>query len=127
MEEFRYKAFTGQKYPLTFSAYQTLPVDLNGDGIHELVKKSDGGMSLIIDGRGKVLGKLTGSAVIASKLINHPGEQLLCYSSDGTLRIWADSNAKDSADALQRYNNPFYKASQALTASGANKILLGGL
>jgi len=127
MEEFSYKAFTGQKYPLPFSTYKTLPVDLNGDGIHELAKSSDGEISLIIDGRGKVLGKVTGSAVIASKFIDHPGEQLLCYTSDGTLRIWADENAKDSPDAIQRYNNPFYKASQALTATGSNRILLGGL
>ena len=127
MEEFSYKALTGEKYPLPFSTYKTLPVDLNGDGIHELVKKSDGEMSLIIDRRGKVLGKFKGSVVMASKFLDHPGEQLLCYSPDGTLRILADANAKDNADAIRRYNNPFYKASQALTASGSNKILLGGL
>ncbi|MHC4396508.1 MAG: hypothetical protein ACYS1A_12715 [Planctomycetota bacterium] len=127
MEEFSYKALTGEKYPLRFSTYKTLPVDLNGDGIHELVKGADKGMSLIIDGQGKVLGKFKGSVVMASKLIDHPGEQLLCYRPDGMLRILADANAKDNADALWRYNNPFYKASQALTASGSNRILLGGL
>ena len=127
VEEFTYKALTGQKYPLPFSVFNTLPVDLNGDGIHELVRREDDGTSTVIDRLGRILAKFDGRVVVLSKIIDHPGEQLLCYSPDGTLRILADVNAKDSPEALQRYNHPFYKKSQALTASGSNRNLLGGL
>gem|GEM_PF-6710799 len=74
-----------------------------------------------------MIAKIGGGAVLASKFIDHPGEQVLCFYPDGTLRIWADLNAKDSPEALARYNNPFYKATQRLTATGSKRANLGGL
>ncbi len=59
--------------------------------------------------------------------MNLPGEQILYYYPDGTIKIWADRNAKDSKIALKRYRSPYYMLAQKLTASGANKVNLGGL
>ncbi len=38
VEEFTYETLTGRKYELPFSVFCTLPVDLNGNGVHELVR-----------------------------------------------------------------------------------------
>lgn len=126
-EEFTYNVFTGQKYKLPYSVFCTLPVDLNGDGIHELVRGLAEGDGKVLDRDGRVIGSIDGSVAIASKFMDHPGEQILSYSHDGTIRIWADRNARDSSVALKRYKHPFYKANQRLTATGYNIVNLGGL
>ena len=126
-EEFMYKAFTGEKYSLPYSVFCTLPVDLNGDGVHELVRGLAEGNGEVIDRKGRVIGNIDGSAAIASKFMDHPGEQILSYGRDGIIRVWADRNAKDSIQALERYKHPFYKANQRLTATGYNVVNLGGL
>lgn len=126
-EEFSFDALSGQVHGLGFSTYRTLPVDLNGDGLHELVRGLPGGEGEVLDGKGNVLGKVGGTVALASKFVNHPGEQVLCYRPDGLIRIFADTNAEDSAAAVWRYNHPFYKANQRLTSSGANLSVLGGL
>jgi len=64
---------------------------------------------------------------MASKFLDLPGEQLLAYAPDGTLRIWADRNAEDSPAALARYAHPFYRTNQRLTAVGYNLINLAGI
>jgi hypothetical protein len=114
-------------HPLPFSVFGTLPVDLNGDGIHELVRGLAQGNGEILDNKGQIVGNINGSAAIASKLLNHPGEQILCYRSDGTVCVWADRKAEDSQEALKRYSHPFYKANQKLTATGYNIVNLGGI
>ncbi len=126
-EEFTYKTFIGEKCQLPYSIFCTLPVDLNGDGVHELVRGLAEGNGEVIDKKGRVLGNIDGSAAIASKFMDHPGEQILSYGRDGIIRVWADRNAKDSIQALERYKHPFYKANQRLTATGYNIVNLGGL
>jgi hypothetical protein len=64
---------------------------------------------------------------MASKFMDRPGEQILCYYPDGTIRIWADRNAQDSPLAKARYDHRFYRANQKLTATGYNVINLGGI
>jgi hypothetical protein len=49
------------------------------------------------------------------------------FTESGTVRIWRDTNAHDSAAALRRYAHPFYRANVALTATASNHINLGGL
>jgi hypothetical protein len=127
VEEFTYDALTGKEHPLAFSVFGTLPVDLNGDGVHELVRGLAEGNGDVLDNKGRIIGNINGSAAIASKLLDHPGEQILCYQPDGTVRIWADRNAVDTPEALKRYKNPFYKANQKLTATGYNIINLAGI
>ena len=127
VEEFTYDALTGKEHPPDFSVFSTLPVDLNGDGLHELFRGLAEGNGEVIDDKGQVIGNINGKAVIASKLLNHPGEQILCYRPDGTVRIWADRYAADTADARKRYSHRFYKANQKLTATGYNIVNLGGL
>lgn len=127
VEEFTYEALSGQAHPLPFSVFGTLPVDLNGDGIHELVRGLAQGNGEIFDNRGRIIGHVEGSTAIASKLLDHPGEQILCCRSDGTVCIWADRKAEDSQEALNRYSHPFYKANQKLTATGYNIVNLGGI
>jgi hypothetical protein len=128
--EYAYNAFTGERVKLNFNAYNTVPVDLDGDGYHEfacaLGEQADRKIYHI---SGKVIGDLGEDAYLAmaSKFMDLPGEQILCYYPDGTVRIWADKNAKDSKEALKRYNSPYYKLSQKLTASGYNMVNLGGL
>lgn len=122
VEEFLYNPYTGEPRKLPFSAYESLPVDVDGDGFHELVK---GGQ--VLDRNGKVLGSYAGSVAMASKFFDLPGEQLLTWTTDGTVRIWSDPAARDSDRARARYAHPFYRANQRLSATGANHINLGGL
>jgi hypothetical protein len=127
VEEFTYDAFTGRKRKLSFSVFCTLPVDLNGDGVHELVRGIAEGDGSVIDRTGKVIGNVAGHVAMASKFMDRPGEQLLCYDPDGTIRIWADRNASDTKAAQARYTHPFYRANQRLTATGYNMVNLGGI
>jgi hypothetical protein len=127
VEEFTYDALTGREHKLPFSVFSTLPVDLDGDGLHELVRGLAEGDGAVLDRGGKVVGQLGGHIALASKFLDRPGEQVLCYYPDGTLRIWADRNAQDSEAARARYAHPFYRANQRLTATGSNGINLGGL
>lgn len=110
-----------------FKVYTTIPVDLNGDGIHELVKGYFEGDGTLIDNKGKVIGNIGGHSAMASKFTSLPGEQILSYSNDGKIIIWADMNARDSKQAKARYANPFYKINQRQTGNGYNLFGVGGI
>jgi hypothetical protein len=127
VEEFTYEPFTGERIDLPFSVFCTLPVDLNGDGRHELVRGIAEGDGAVIDRAGRAIGKVGGHVAMASKFMDHPGEQILCYYADGTIRVWADRNAKDTPAARARYSHPFYQANRRLTATGYNLVNLGGI
>lgn len=125
--EYTYEAISGKKIDLGFNVYTTIPVDLNGDGIHELVKGYFEGDGTVIDNSGKVLGNVGGLTAMASKFTSLPGEQILSYSKDGKIIIWADINAKDNNAAKRRYNHPYYKVNQYQTGNGYNLFTLGGI
>jgi hypothetical protein len=127
IEEFTYRPFTGEQIDLGFSVYTTIPIDLNGDGIHELVKGYFEGDGTVLDRSGRVLGNIDGLSAMASKFIDHPGEQILSYAHDGRVRIWVDRNAHDTDAAKRRYNHLFYRTNQRLTACGYNLFNLGGI
>jgi len=112
---------------MNFSVYTSIPVDLNGDGIHELVKGYFEGDGTVLDRKGKVLGNIGGLSAMNSKFTSFPGEQILSYSKDGIIRIWADKNAEDNNRAKARYNNPFYTTNQKQTGNGYNLFTLGGI
>lgn len=126
-EEFTYDALSGQPVSLPFSVYRTMPVDLNGDGCHELVRGLPGGDGEVLDRDGTVVGTVGGTVAMASRFLDLPAEQLLVYYPDGTARFWLDRNAAASPHALERYRHPFYEANQRLTAVGYNLCNLGGL
>lgn len=121
-----FDAATGKPFTLAFDPYTTIPVDLNGDGIHELVKGYFEGDGTVYDRTGKVLGQIGGLAAMCSKFTQRPGEQILSYSKDGHVRIWADVNAKDTPAAIKRYQDRFYYTNQRMTACGYNLFTLGG-
>jgi hypothetical protein len=126
-EQFSWDARTGEPLELPFNAYRTIPVDLDGDGRHEIVRGQPSGDGEVWDRHGERVGNVDGAVAMASKLLDLPGEQLLSYAEDGTVRLWTDRNAVDSPEALARYAHPFYRTNQRLTAVGYNLINLGGI
>lgn len=127
LEELCFDTLTGEEVRLPFETYRTLPVDINGDGWHELLSGEDVGNAVVLDRHGKLLGTLGGRAACLAKLLDHPGEQVLCHYDDGTVRIWADRNAQDSPPARSRYDHPLYEANRRLFANGYNLTALTGL
>ncbi len=129
-DAFIYDTFSGKRIDPPYPVFSTLPVDLNGDGIHELIcavgEQGDGNF---YDNKGNILGKAGKEAhvAMASKFLDLPGEQVLLYFPDGRIQIWADKNAKDNKRAKARYASSFYKVNQKLTAAGYNIVNLGGL
>ena len=126
-EQFAWDARTGAPMELPFNGYKTIPVDLDGDGFHEIVRGAPSGDGEVLTGAGERIGSVGGAVAIAAKLLDAPGEQLLSYHEDGGVRIWADRNAEDSAVASERYVSPLYRANRKLTGSGYNLNALAGL
>jgi hypothetical protein len=127
VEEFAWDAVTGEEKKLPFSTYRTVPVDLNGDGVHELIRGLPGGNGEILNAKGQAVAKVEGTLAMASKLLNVPGEQVMMYQTNGIVYIYADDNARDTVRGRERYAHPLYKANQRVTAVGYNLINLGGL
>ena len=128
IDEFAFDTLSGKPLVLPFAIYQTLPVDLDGNGRHELVRGIPGSEGEVLDGDGKVLGNIgPATTAMLSKFTDLPGEQILAYYEDGEVRVWADRDAEDSPPALARYAHPLYAANQRLTSVGYNHISLAGL
>ena len=125
--EFAFEALTGQPVKLPFSIADTAPVDIDGDGLHEIISGMIGGDAQIIDRQGNVLKTIGGRIAMASKLLNRPGEQLLTYYPNGDVKIWLDVNAEDSPQALKRYANPFYDANRRFPTKESIICILGGI
>ncbi len=127
---YNYNADNGQRIELPFNPYNVVPVDPDGDGYHEFARcEGEQADRKIYDLAGTELAFLGENVylALASKFMDLPGEQLLTYHPDGSIKIWGDKNAVDSETARQRYNNPYYRAAERLSAVGYNKINLGGL
>jgi hypothetical protein len=118
---------TGRPRKLPFSVYGTLPVDLNGDGLHEIVRGQASSDGEVLDRHGNMIGTTGGPVALVCKFTDLPGEQMLSYHEDGTVRVWADVSAEDSDAALARYAHPFYAANRRLSATGYNLQVLGGI
>ncbi len=128
IEPFTFQAFTGEPVDLGFNPYTTIPVDLDGDGIHELVRGYFEGDGLVLDREGHELGSINGLAAMCCKFLDLPGEQILAYSHEtGVITGWGDKNAVDSPAAEKRYARSFYDLNKRLTAVGYNLFNLGGL
>jgi len=135
--EFLYD-MSGHVLDLPFPLSDATPVDVNGDGLHELVCRADrrhrnsslkgsrGG--LVLDRHGHEVGRVEGHPGVLpkSKLLDCPGEQIMTHDA-GTIRIYGCPGATDAPEALARYAHPYYKSCQRLTAVGYNWRNLGGL
>jgi len=122
-EIFAYDALNGTEYSLPFDAYGTIPVDLNGDGRHEIVRGLPVGDNPgeVLDRFGNNVGTVPGYVAMARKFADLPGEQMLVYNSQGVVSLIGDKNAEDSQSAKNRYSSPFYRTCRE------GGILLGGL
>lgn len=127
MTEYCFDALTGEPVDLPFTTYRTLPVDVDGDGLHELVRGRASGSGEVLDRSGNVIADLGGPVALACKVADLPGEQLLSYHADGTVRLWADANARDTPEALRRYRHPAYDTLRRLLSTGYNLPVLGGV
>lgn len=127
IEEFAFDLADGAPVELGFSSYRTIPVDVDGDGLHELVRGLPGGDGELLDGAGRSLGNVGGPVALACKVNAVAGEQLLAYTPDGRLILWHDAGAADSHAAIARYTHPFYGANRRLMATGSNLPVLGGV
>ncbi len=127
VEEFVFDAVTGEPKTLPFAVFRTVPVDLNGDGVHELVYGGPGASGDVIDAKGNRWGNVGGTVALAARILDYPGEHVVAFDKAGTVRIWRDLDARDTSQSLRRYRHPFYKANTRLTASGSNHVILGGL
>jgi hypothetical protein len=67
-------------------------VDLDGDGVHELVYGIPGQDGRVIDRLGAELGPTGGSVALRGSFTSRPGEQVLTYQPDGTLQVWGDAD-----------------------------------
>lgn len=129
MSEYAWNVWTGDEREFDFPVYSAFPVDLDGDGTHELVYRMFGREGRVIDHDGTELGNVDENIAHCqpSKFINHPGEQIVTYTTDGTVRIWGDRNAQDGTVARKRYDHPYYRKAQRLSAVGYNMRNVGGL
>lgn len=128
----------GNQLEFPFVMDGATPVDINGDGYHELVYRDEHPFrnnqgigkrnGLVVDRHGNEIGRVKGSPgnLPRSKLLDCPGEQIMTYEA-GTIRLFGCPDAIDSDEAKARYAHPYYKACQRLTAVGYNWRNLGGL
>lgn len=116
--EYHFDALTGNEVKLPYSLGGKRPVDINGDGYHELIYKS-GETSVIINRKGDEIAVLEGGVILSGKLVDLPGEQIVTLDQ-GELKLLTDINAKDSDFALERYKNPVYKIN--IKNTGNNSI-----
>lgn len=126
-DEFLFDAATGRPATLPFCVYQTLPVDIDGDGCHEFVRGIPGGNGDVLDRQGNTLGNVGGTALFVGKFLDRPGEQILSYHPDGLVRFWADLRAHDSDLARRRFTHPFYAHNLRNGISGSNTAVIAGL
>jgi hypothetical protein len=129
VEEFLWEPFTGKRVNKEFSLYERLPVDINGNGVHELIGSGDRTDARLLTSNGAEVADFgdDARAALISKFLPKDGEQLLLWYSDGTIKIVYDNHARDNSAAKTRYANPFYIRNQKQSAVGHNLILLGGI
>jgi len=109
---------------------RSVPVDFDGDGLHELVYTAKEDRGNVVTRKGELMATLRGKPARFGKIMDLPGEQIVTwpkYERDGRIRIYALPTANDSAASIRRYEHPFYNSSLRLWAVGYNWRNLGGL
>jgi len=127
----------GNPLEVPFPLECTRPVDIDGDGRHDLLYvngfafrgKTTDLPGLLIDRHGNKIGRLTGGLVFLHKIdaLGCPGEQIVTHDGHGTIRVYGCPGAKDSEEALARYAHPYYESCARLWAVGYNWRNAAGL
>ena len=128
---------TGQQLKVPFTLEGTQPVDIDGDGRHELLYvdgfafrgKTTDLPGLVIDRHGEEVGRVEGRAAFCHKIpdLNCPGEQILTHDDSGKVCIYGCPDAEDTEEARARYAHPYYKSCNRVRAVGYNWRNHGGL
>jgi len=128
VEQLFYELETGAAVSHAMDSYKTIPVDLNGDGLHEFVRGAPGGTGEVLNALGEPCGSVGGAVALATRVgESFAGEQVLSYAPSGEVALWFDAEAVDSSRARRRYKHPYYRAARRLSAVGYNLVNLGGL
>ncbi|MBQ7152861.1 MAG: hypothetical protein IJR83_02865 [Clostridia bacterium] len=121
-----YDAITGKDidYHTPIEAYHLMPVDINGDGYHELVAYDCPQDGTVWDRHGNKIGYVGRGAILSGKLLpGYAGEQLMVRKEgdNSALQIMADLDAVDGDIIKYRYSHPFLDFMQRkMTATGYN-------
>ena len=125
--EFVFDAFSGEPIELGYSLFDTAPIDIDGDGMHEILRGVASGDTVLIDRDGKEIFHFGGKVAMNSKILDMPGEQVMIYYPEGVIKVFRDINAEDSEVALHRYSLPFYQRNQYARNIENNICMLGGV
>ncbi|MFA6844452.1 MAG: hypothetical protein WCR02_01870 [Sphaerochaetaceae bacterium] len=125
--EFVFDALSGKPIELPYSLFDTAPIDVDGDGLHEILRGVAAGTTELIDREGMVICQLGGRVAMNSKILSYPGEQVMTYYPEGMVKVFRDMNANDSSSALKRYANPVYQRNQYARNIENNICMQGGI
>ena len=125
--EFVFDAMTGKPMKIPFSLFDTAPVDVDGDGKHEILRGVAAGDTELIDRHGHRICHFGGKVAMNTKILDAPGEQVMIYYPDGTVKIFGDVNAEDSDAALRRYGTSYYQRNQYARNIENNICMHGGI
>ena len=95
--------------------------------VWKILRNVAAGDTELIDRDGNRICHLGGKVAMNTKILNFPGEQVMLYYPDGTIRIFRDKNAVDSETAKKRYQLPFYLRNQYARNIENNICMLGGI
>jgi hypothetical protein len=119
--QFVYDAVTGEKLEPAMDYFYLRPVDLNGDGCHEFLRKQRGKPLAVLDTDGTLVVVTGGTMIAVVRNDGMAGEQFLCYyEQEGIVRLWGDEDAKDSALLLARHADGFHTFMNKMTGNGYN-------
>ncbi len=125
--EFVFDALTGKEIHLPYSLFDTAPVDVDGDGLHEILRGVAAGDTELLDRKGNQIFYMGGKVAMNTKILDFPGEQVMIYYPDGYVRVFRDVNAVDSPDALKRYAMSYYQRNQYARNIENNICMHGGI
>jgi hypothetical protein len=125
--EFTYDAITGREVKIPYSLFDTAPVDIDGDGLHEILRGVAGGDTVLLDRKGQMIFHMGGKVAMNTKILDFPGEQVMVYGPDGKARVFRDVNARDCDRAKMRYALPYYERNQYARNIENNICMHGGI
>ena len=125
--EFVFDALTGEPLSWPFSLFDTAPVDIDGCGLHEILRGVAGGDTELLDRNGRRIFRMGGKLAMNTKILDLPGEQVMVYYPEGKVRVYRDVNARDCRMAERRYRSPYYRRNQYARNIENNLCMHGGI